>query len=241
MSNALMGYLNKRLKEEEAFDKDNWSTAGPVITISREVGCNGLKLANLIAERLNSKSKISKNWRVLSKEIFQQSAEELDMQPEHVRRVFKQSDKYVFDEILKAFSNRSFKSERKIVNTVIDAVRSFAIDGHCIIVGRAGHIIANDIKNALHIRLTAPLDYRINTIQVNNSLNWDEAERFIRKVEKERIAYRKAIREESLHEELFDITLNRSSYSDENIAEIIELAIEKKGILANTKAKLQFY
>lgn len=240
MGNALMGYLNKRLKEEQTLSKDSWATAGPVITISREVGCNGLKLAKLIADQLN-KRKLMTNWRVLSKEIFHQSAIELNMQPDHVRRVFKQSDKYVFDEILKAFSNKNFKSERKIIKTVIDAVRDMAIDGHSIIVGRAGHIIAREITNALHIRLTAPIEYRIKTIQVNNGLNHEEALRFINKVEKERIAFRKAIKEENLREELFDITLNRATFSDEAMVDVIEFALEKRGMLKNSNANVQFY
>lgn len=229
MSNALTGYLNKRIKEENSIEKDNWVTAGPVITISREVGCTGLKLAKIIANRLNNKKHLSE-WRVLSKEIFHQSAVELNMHPEHVRRIFKQSEKYAFDEIIKAFSNKNYKSERKIIKTVIDAVRSFAIDGYSIIVGRAGHIIASDIKNALHIRLTAPLEYRIKMIQVNDNLNREEAIQFINKVEKERIAFRKAINEEKLREELFDLTINRANFTNDDIVDIIELAMEKKGI-----------
>lgn len=240
MSNALMGYLNKRLKKENSFEKDNWLIAGPVITISREVGCNGIKLANLIANRLNKK-KIASNWKVLSKEIFYKSAMELNMEPEHVRRVFKQADKYAFEEILKAFSNKNYKSEQKIINTVLDVVRSLAIDGFSIIVGRAGHIIASDIKNAIHIRLTAPLNYRIKTIQLNNDLNRKEAIRFINRVENERIAFRTAINEENLHEELFDLTLNRATFSDNNLVDIIEFAMEKKGILKGVNSNVQFY
>jgi len=127
------------------------------------------------------------------------------------------------------------------VNNVIAVVRSFAIEGFAIIVGRAGHIIANDIENAIHVRLTAPIDYRIKTIQVNNDLNYEEALRFIKKVEKERIAFRKAIREESLHEELFDMTLNRATFTDNDIVELINAAILKKDILHNVRPRIQYY
>ncbi len=230
MSNVLMGYLNRRLKEDNSFEKGNSITAGPVITISREVGCNGLKLAKLIAARLNS-PKQKHDWQVLSKEIFHQSATELNMESKDVRRVFKQSEKYAFDEILKAFSNKNFKSEQKIIKTVIKVVHSSAINGYSIIVGRAGHIIARDIENAIHIRLIAPLDYRVQTIQENNGLNREESIQFIKKVEKERIAFRKAIYDKNLHEELFDFTINRASFSNEDIVDIVEFAMVQKGIL----------
>lgn len=240
MSNALMGYLNQRLREEKSFIKDRFGSAGPVITFSREVGCNGLVVANLLAKKLNNQ-KITSNWQVLSKEIFHQSALELNMNPEHVQRIFKQTDKYAFEEILKAFGNKTYKSEQHIINTVVDVVRNFAIDGFAIIVGRAGHIIAHDIKNSVHIRLTAPLEYRIKNIQKNNHLSKNEALLFIQKVEKERISFRKTIKKESLQEELFDLTLNRASFPDDCIVEIIENVIEKKNILQDVKPKLQFY
>src|SRR5680860_1491647 len=116
MSNSLLVYLNKRMNENQ-LSKKNVSDAGPVITISREVGCNGLKLARLIATRLNNQN-LSSDWRVLSKEIFYESAKELNMEPERIRKMFKHSDKYTFEEIIKAFNDKNYKSERKIVKTV---------------------------------------------------------------------------------------------------------------------------
>jgi len=240
MSNVLTNYLNKRLVEDSPSKKQNWQEAGPVITISREVGCNGLKLAHKLAESLNRKKR-SENWKVLSKEVFHQSAEELNMEPENVRRVFKQTSKYAFEDILKAFNNKNYKSDRKIANTVSEAVLSFAIDGYSIIVGRAAHIIASEITNALHLRLTAPLEYRVKNIQINNSLNHEEAVRFIAKVEKERIAFRKAIREENLREELFDLTLNRSSFETDELVDIIEIAMAKKGMIIEARSNVQFF
>jgi cytidylate kinase len=240
MGNILKGYLDERLKKESSPKKKGRETAGPVITISREVGCNGLILAKLITNQLN-KRKLVNDWQVLSKEIFYKSAVELNMQTEHVKRVFKQTDKYTFDEILKAFSNKSYKSEQKIINTLLEVVRSFAIEGYSIIVGRAGHVIASDIKNALHVRLTAPLEYRIETIQVNNELNREEAISFIKRVEKERIAFRKPIRIDNLREDLFDLTLNRASFTNEEIVDIIEFTLDKKCVMENGRAKVQYY
>lgn len=240
MSNSLMIYLNKRMSEDNNAKKKS-TVAGPVITISREVGCNGIKLARFLAIRLNT-HKLSSDWRVLSKEVFYESARELKMEPDRIRKTFKQSDKYTFEEIIKAFNDKNYKSERKIVKTVADVVLSFAIDGFCIIVGRAGHIIAKDIKNALHIRLVAPLDYRIKNIMENNSLNREEAILFIDKVEKERMAFRKAISSENTTQnELFDISINRAMFDEEEIVDIVEYAVNKKKILQMYKPKIDFF
>jgi cytidylate kinase len=212
---------------------------GPIITISREVGCNGVKLANKTASRLNKKN-MAPDWKVLSKEVFFESARELDIDPEKVRRILKQ-DKYVFNDILNAFNTRRFKSEKKVVKTVTDVIRTFALDGFCIIVGRAGHFIAQDIKNALHLRLVAPLEYRIKTIIENNHLNREEAIQFIEKVEKERLAFRKSIGNVSSEEDCFDMFINRASFNDEKTIDLIELAIEKKEILKDYSSRMNYY
>lgn len=233
MSNALLSYLDKRMGEYKLPEDIN-GTPGPIITISREVGCNGVKLAKKLAKHLN-KQNPDAEWKVLSKEVFFQSAKELNVEPEKVQRIFKQSDRYVFNEILEAFSNKRYKSEKKIVKTVTDVIRTFAIEGYYIIVGRAGHIIAYDIKDALHLRLVAPLEYRIKNIMNNNHFNREEALNFIKKVENERQAFRKSIGKVEYEEDMFDMFLNRASFDDEKTIDLIEAAIEKKNILTHHK------
>lgn len=239
MKNSLMIYLNKRLLGQDTVRKKSLEE-GPVITISREVGCNGLKLAVLLAERLNL-HKLSAEWRVLSKEVFQESARELNMDPERIRKTFKHADKYTFDEILRAFNDKSYKSDRKISKTVADVIHSFAIDGFCIIVGRASHIIAKDIKNSLHIRLVAPLEYRINSIMNTKRLNRKEAIIFIHKIEIERDAFRNSICKDKNFVELFDLSINRDKFVDEEIVDIIEYAVNKKKILQDYKSAMEFF
>lgn len=240
MGNSLQNYLNKRLEDSKKFNTGEKNVAGPVITISREVGCNGLVLARLLAEKLNQKNMLSE-WKVLSKEVFHKSAQELNLNPEKVRKLLKRSDRNTFDEILTAFGEKRYKSEAKIAKTVRDVVYSLAVDGFSIIVGRASHIIASDIKNALHLRLTAPMEYRISNIMKNNNLQREEAITFINRVEKERIAFRKVLREENLREEYFDLTINRASFSTEQVAEMVIYAMEKKNILADYNRKVEFF
>ncbi len=229
MSNLLLSYLNKRLLETEADKKRTDSVYGPVITISREVGCNGVKLANLIVSHLNSKNP-NVNWKVISKEVFYKSAKELKMQPEEVRKILHQTEKFTFDDILKAFGDKNYKTDITIRKTMKRFIHQIAADGYCIIVGRAGHIIANNIKASLHIRLIAPLEFRIDTIMHNNNLNREEAIDFIERVEKERKQFRKSILKDDPSQEIFDITFNRAAFNNEEIIELIEYAAIKKNL-----------
>ena len=238
MSNALMEYLTRRMGEKQVFITGS-KTPGPLITISREVGCNGVKLAHKIAEKLNHKH-LGSEWKVLSKEVFYESARELGIEPEKVRRVFK-TDSHTFNDILNAFGTKKFKSERKVIKTVNEVIRSFAEEGFCIIIGRAGHIIAHDIKNALHLRMLAPWEYRIKTIMHNNHFNREEAIEFISKVEKERKTFRKAILKDSPENDMFDLCINRASFQDEAAIELIVLAAEKKNIFQDYGKNIDYY
>lgn len=233
MGNLLYSYLDKRLDEGKPHPKST-ENEGPVITISREVGCNGLKLARLLAENLNSKCSEEK-WRVLSKELFYESAKELGTDYSRINKVLKNTDRYTFEEILAAFADKNYKSERKIAKTVVDVIRSFAQEGHCIIVGRGGNIIARNIKKSLHIRLVAPLDYRISTIMENNQLNKAQALEFIHRVEKERIVFRKAVGDSEYRDEDFDLVINRTSFSTDSIVGILEKAMIEKGLVKSAK------
>ncbi len=217
------------MSEIEIAKKSTASVAGPVITISREVGCNGVKLANLIVDRLNNKKPDAK-WRVISKEVFNESARQLKMEPEQVRKTLHQTEKFTFEDILKAFSDKNYKTDLTVIKTMKRVILQIATEGNCIIVGRAGHIIAKGIKHALHIRLVAPIEYRVETIMNNNHLNREEAIQFIENVEKERKAFRKSILKYDSSNEIFDITFNRAAFSDEEIIELIEFAALKKKI-----------
>jgi cytidylate kinase len=240
MGNTLMAYLNKRVHQANQpgyHDK----TPGPVITISREVGCSGLELAHALKERLVH-TRYQSKWKVLSKEIFQISALELDLEPEKVAQIFKHVDRNAFDDILYSFREKSSISEKKVRNTVIDVIRTLAEDGHCIIVGRAGNVITSDIKNSLHIRLVAPSEFRIKSIMVKNKLSHEEAIRFISQEEKDRLAYRNALKEKQTeHAEIFDITFNRAEFNTDSIVEFIMYVMEKRGMLKETSNRIGYF
>lgn len=229
MKNLLSSYLDKRLIDE-SLPLQKEQNPGPVITISREVGCNGLKVARALAEKLNSESQ-GKTWKVLSKEVFHESAKELNVDYNRVVKIFKTTNRYALEDILYAFGSRNYKSGRKIIKTVVDIIYSFSHEGHCIIVGRAGHIIARDIKNSLHLRFVAPLEFRIGTIMHNNGLTREEAIDFINKVERERMAFRKAIGEVTHHHKDFDLVINRGFLDRAELIELITKVMAMKKML----------
>jgi len=230
MENSLELYLNKRLGKHEHGISSEYLKPGPVVTISREVGCGAVKLAKKLSEELN-KLEGSRNWRVLSKEIFEESARELDMDQQKISKFFKAEERNTVDEILAAFSSKRFKSESAIRKTVLDVIRSFAIDGHCIIVGRGGHIITKNIERSLHIKLSAPLEWRIEKIMKSHQIGRVQAKEFIEKTEKERENFRRNLCAKEINNEQFDLVINVSEFSTSSILELLHKALELKNML----------
>jgi len=240
MNNTLMVYLNKRLHQNDPKYLEHNSQPGPVICISREVGCGGVNIAKQLASELD-KQCLCKKWKVISKEILEESARGLNMDPNKLRNYLKEGDRGIFDDVLSAFSEKRYKSDRKISKTLIDLVLSFANDGYCIIVGRAGHIITKNIERSLLVKLTAPLDWRIKQIMEKNNLKLREAIEFIEKTEKERENLRKHIAGDYTHTEEFDLTINLSRMKVENAISLMYQASLAKGLLETNKSKVEVF
>ncbi|PTN09762.1 AAA family ATPase [Mangrovibacterium marinum] len=240
MHNTLLSYMNKRLGEDAQKSGPRFKTAGPVITISREVGCGGILVAKQLAEELN-KSVFCKQWQVISKEVLSQSAKELKVKQEKVDRLLSSSEKFTFDEILSAFSEKYYKSNRVIMKTVREVIYSFASDGCCIIVGRAGHLIADDIDNALHVRLTAPTRWRVDSIAARKQMNKSGALKYIQDIEKERIVFRDYFRKNKNEEEQFDVTIDVSRFDTDQVIKLIMAAFELRGIPDRMKKNVPYF
>ena len=240
MNNTLMVYLSKRLHQNSNKYQAPNHPPGPVICISREVGCGGVNIARLLAFELE-KMGTCKRWKVLSKEILEESARELNMDPHKLRNYLKEGDRSMFDDILSAFSEKRYKSDRKITKTLIDLISSFANDGHCIIVGRAGHIIARNIQKSLFIKLTAPLNWRIKQIMEKFDLNIREATDLIEKTERERENLQRHIGGENYQDYGFDLTINLSRLNITEVIGLIKYAAQTKGLLEQNTSKVEVF
>jgi cytidylate kinase len=232
--------MNKRLGEEVKKTALDYQHSGPVITISREVGCGGILLSQNLAGELN-KSLFCRQWQVISKEVLSQSAKELSVKQTKVDRLFSTTRHFTFDEILSAFSEKYYKSNRVIMKTVREVIYNFASDGCCIIVGRAGHLIASDIEDALHVRLVAPIEWRVNSIAARKQLNKADALKHINEIEKERIVFRDYFRKNRDEEERFDLTVDVSRFETSQLVKLILNAFELRGIPERMKKNVPYF
>lgn len=228
MGDVFHEYMSKRITEVNL--EDFKTKPGPVITISRAAGCFVQTMATDLTIKLNEIQK-TKKWNLISKEVLHESAEKLSMHPKKIKSVFKVQDRSLLDDIMHGFLSKDYQLERKVRNTVINVIHRFGIEGYSIIMGRAGSIICSDIDESLHIRIEAPLEWRIKKVMRNRNLTKNEALSFIINTENDRKNFKRSIKGKEVEIDDYDITINQSKFNDQEIIELILCALKFRRII----------
>jgi cytidylate kinase len=228
--NLFIHYFNQVLQDK----KPKLIETGPYISISRDFGSMANDIAQRLAEALThcSKSKgLKKEWKWLNQSVLIESSKALELSPAKIEYVFRSKRKTAMDEVVEAMSTRYYKSDKRIRNTIIKVISSIAQTGHVIIVGRGGVAFRKDNPHSLHIKLTAPLDWRIERISHNYSKGLAEAKSLIMEIDKERKYLIDNFMGFETDSSIFDAVFNRKTMTEEEIVSIIlNLAESRKMI-----------
>ena len=201
---------------------------GPVITIARLTGCDARQVAELVVENLNRKYGITK-WRWIDKDIIYTIARELNTDVQRVESFYKGKELSDISEMIKAFSG-GFVTNMRVKKAIRDVVLSIAKEGHVVFVGRGGVSIANEIKDALHIRLIAPFYWRVENVMKKKGMTLEAAEQYVVETDEKRSnLIQTFLDKKPLNiDYLFDATINRNSFTIQETAELIIGMYEKK-------------
>jgi len=213
---ALIKYMTARVEEELPIKKES----GPVITLSREYGCYASHIARMLNEKLTEASHHEDKkvkWTVISNEILQEAAKSLEIDPSKISHLFGANEKQFLSDLLESFSTKKYVSDTAIKKAITAIVRSYAEQGHVIIVGRAGCVITKGISKSLHVKLNASIDWRIRRIQERFNLNESAAKKQVAEFDEKRKTFMTFFRGDKPDTELFDVTFNRSKMTEEEI------------------------
>jgi cytidylate kinase len=229
MTIDLVQYLKSSYLEKNAPAHE----PGPIITIAREAGCPGKKVAQHLMEVLNQKfgKPGSKDiWKWVGKEIFMEVAKELDLEPDQVRKVFKEP-RTVMGQIVSSTTQKFYKSDRQVRKTIGQVIRTMGNNGHVIILGLGGVSLTRDLHKSLHIFLEASLEWRATLISEKRCCSPEEAKKIIAKIDKRRVQYRNYYQGKGTDYTSFDIKFNCMTLSIEEIVEEIIKLMEIRKLL----------
>lgn len=201
---------------------------GPVITISRQTGCDARLVASTLVDDLNNKYLTSK-WKWVDKEVIYAIAKELNIDSQRVENFYRGIELSNVSEMIMAFSG-GFVSDLRVKKAIRDVVLSICKEGYIVLVGRGGVSIARNITDALHIRLIAPFYWRVENIMKKMSMDIDKAEEYVVDTDEKRFQLIQTFLDKKpLNlDYIFDASINRSSFSVKEISDLILSMYDKK-------------
>jgi len=226
----LSKYLDNWYKEDPARN----IFPGPVVTLSRELGCPAKKVAADLSEALNKMKKVHAKegpWRWISKEIMMESAKELHVDSSQIQHIFDYKSRGVLEDLLMAQSKDYYKSDMKIRTTIAKVIRNFANAGNAIIVGRGGVAITRDIPKSLHVFLEAPIEWRALRVADKHNMSIDQARNYAQNIDKKRSSFRDFFQGKGNDYTRFDIKLNCMTLEPNELIDIIIGAMRSRSMI----------
>jgi len=205
---------------------------GPVVTLSRETGCPGKRVAQLLQEELNKrKEKNDPNpWKWIGKEIFIEAAKELDLDPVNVKEIFNHKSTIV-EEIIRSQSKKYYVNERRVKKIIGDVIKSMANDGNVIVLGRGGVSLTRDIPKSIHVQIVAPIQWRLSVVMEKECMSERDALKYIRQTDRQREQYRNYYHGKGNDYTTYDVKFNAMTFSIEEIVQSIIKMMEIRHII----------
>ena len=233
MDNLFIKYMSDRAKKPVLND-GNVENPGPVITISRQYGCPGERIAAKLAQALSAVVQGNENpleWRWISKEILEDSAKQLKLAPSLANDIKEYRLHSFMDHLTLFFSNDFYPSDTKVMSTIAKVIHAAASQGHVVILGRAAESITQTIPKSLHFKLEAPLDWRAKEVSKSHAVAYNEAKTDCIEEDKRRAEFRDYFESGKPDIDFFDATFNTKTLNDEEIISMILKLAKKKGLM----------
>ncbi len=162
-----------------------------VITISRELGSEGDKIADVLCESLG--------YCRVGKDMLMQIAEEAGVNVEAIQAMevgFVKRARLVSGEMTSlyrkqasAFEKRGVLDDQTYAKVVRETMQDFARQGDALIVGRGGQMILRDFPGVLHVRLFAAEEIRAQRLAERDNISERAALRQIQQSDEQKRQY----------------------------------------------------
>jgi hypothetical protein len=202
---------------------------GPYITLSRQWGCGGIELGEILIAKLNERDD-EKRWKLYKKELLKQLADDTGLTEEILERERKSKPSLLKD-FLRGLRKSSIPDGYEVRNKITMMVRTIAFEGHAVIIGQGGTAATGDLANGLSIRVEAPRDWRIARICRRENLEKQAAIAKIEEIEKERERLREIYERQNPREPAFNLVFDNAMFSNEQIADLVMMAMEEKNLV----------
>ena len=229
LSNQMRFWESQKGKSEEKAEKTI-----PFITISREYGASGYAIAEEIMHILNVEYKTMPAWGAYDRKILDKIINDTGISETLLETLTANAKHKMTNFFLTTFSK--YPPQVAIFQKLVETIKVLATNGNSIIVGRAGNVITKDLNGGFHVKIIADMNQKVKNVVKNLNVSKKEAEKIIKEKTDDRTSFIKEyIKFDTEDPHNFDLTINNSIYTNEQVARIIIEAIKIKGLLTLDK------
>ena len=192
-----------------------------VITIGREHGSGGRYIGEMLAERLGVKC-----W---NSELVSQTAMMSGFSEKFVRENEEKRPESLLFSIAMSYSVTGAQPvTAKLFGEQARVIEDISKKGSCVIIGRAADYVLRDHPHLLRVFVSAPMKDRIARVCRLDGVDEAEAEKLIKKMDKQRAAYISFYTDRVWGEaKNYDVTLNTGLLGIEGAVELLEKAARR--------------
>ncbi len=196
----------------------------PFVTISRQFGCQGAALGHRLAEILNERTRSPVPWVVYDHELLDKVAGELQL----TREIIDSVDDRRRDEMSELFDAMIIKrvADAVVIRKLAEIVRSLALQGRVVLIGRGCYWTTRDLNMGLHVRLVAPTAWRVERFGRSRELSPAQAEKVVAEGQRQRQKYLQTFFAQDPGETIrHDLVIDNSRFRNDQMAQIVSAAV----------------
>lgn len=191
---------------------------GPCLTISRQSGIDTHKICNELVSQLSQHYK--SDWAFFDKDLIRKVIEDHQL-PVRFQKFLTEERIPTISQMLNELMG-IHPPIMKLVHKMANTILNLAEIGNVILIGRGSNVITSHLKNAFHIRLVAPIDYRVKLMQESKDISKEQAKTEIIKEDSNRRDFLiRTFKKEIDDPLLYHLVLNIQQFSFEQIIQNI--------------------
>lgn len=202
---------------------------GPFVTISRQFGCDGYAIGELVVSKLNEIEE-NKRWKLYEDQFITQLSEDTGLSEDHIRKE-RLSPPSLWKDFMRGIKRSGTPDAIEIRKKISVMVREKAYEGYAVIVGHGGAASTSNLDGGINVRVEATKEWRIARICRSESISREQALHKLDQEDKLRRVLNKYYQAKNPRHPAFDIILDNSLFSNEQTAEIVVLAMQLKGFV----------
>jgi len=163
-----------------------------IVTVSRQIGAGGSAIASLVAHALG--------FRLVDNELIDRVAQQAGLSRTYVANREERAPGFL-ERLIRVLSRSTPEmqsappdrlpepEETSLVAATEKVVAELAAEGRVVLVGRAAPAVLSNTRDALHVKIVAPIPFRIARIVEADGVDEREAERRLKESDANRARY----------------------------------------------------